>query len=148
MAKATIYSFLVTSIVTLLGLDDASKLEKFFNGEVKKFNTEIKKLQANLKNLALKREIAVDEYTNKMEDAEQTLADSFLNVKVEDIATNAEAKSFSGDYWRRIDNAQATIDFLKKEDEDAIETYDKRVADTEDQMAKYQARIDKLTAKA
>lgn len=94
----------------------------------------------------MKREIAVDEFDRELEDAEQNLADSYLNIKVEQISTNADAKAFSEGYWKRIDNAQRTIDSLKERNEEASEAYTEKVQDTKDQIAKYQARIDKLTA--
>lgn len=138
---ANVFSALVGKIMSILKLDDAGKLEKFFTGEVKTIKNGIKAIEMNKQTAALQHEMALSEVDSQIEDAEEALADSYTAVTVEEINSNDAMKSFSAKYWNNIEAKELKLQSLKDDRKARIETYDKALEARNNNIAKQEARI-------
>ena len=138
---ANVFSALVTKIMAILKLDDAGKLSKFFEGEVKKIKNGIKAIELNKQTAALQHEMTLSEIDDKFEGAEEALRDAYTAVKVEDIATNDAMKAFSDQYWYNIDLKEQSLNNLKEERETIIKIYDEKLETRNKNIARQEARI-------
>ena len=138
---ANVFSALVSRIMSILKLDDAGKLEKFFTGEVKTIKNGIKAIEMNKQTAALQHEMALSEVDSQIEDAEEALADSYTAVTVEEINSNDAMKSFSAKYWNNIEAKELKLQSLKDDRKARIETYDKALEARNNNIAKQEARI-------
>ena len=138
---ANVFSALVTKIMAILKLDDAGRLSKFFEGEVKKIKNGIKAIELNKQTAALQHEMALSEIDDKIEGAEEALRDAYTAVKVEDIATNDAMKAFSDQYWYNIDLKEQSLNNLKEERETIIKIYDEKLETRNKNIARQEARI-------
>ena len=136
---------LVVKIMSMLKLDDAGRLEKFFNGEVKKFDNQIKAIEMNKKTAALELELAMDGLTSKIEDAENSVADAYCAVEPKDINTNDAMESFSARYWANIDAKEAVLARLIAEKEATQKAYDEKLKGRDEKIAAYKSRIEKIS---
>jgi len=138
---ANVFSALVGKIMSILKLDDAGKLEKFFAGEVKTIKNGIKAIEMNKQTAALQHEMALSEVDSQIEDAEEALADSYTAVTVEEINSNDAMKSFSTKYWDNIDAKEQKLQSLKDDRKARVEAYDKALEARNNNIAKQEARI-------
>ena len=138
---ANVFSALVTKIMAILKLDDAGKLSKFFEGEVKKIKNGIKAIELNKQTAALQHEMTLSEIDDKIEGAEEALRDAYTAVKVNDIATNDAMKAFSDQYWYNIDLKEQSLNNLKEERETIIKIYDEKLETRNKNIARQEARI-------
>ena len=138
---ANVFSALVGKIMSILKLDDAGKLSKFFEGEVKSIKNGIKAIEMNKQTAALQHEMALSEIDSQIEDAEEALADSYTAVTVEEINSNDAMKSFSTKYWDNIEAKERKLQSLKDDRKARVEAYDKALEARNNNIAKQEARI-------
>jgi hypothetical protein len=138
---ANVFSALVSKIMSILKLDDAGKLSKFFEGEVKSIKNGIKAIEMNKQTAALQHEMALSEVDSQIEDAEEALADSYTAVTVEEINSNDAMKSFSAKYWGNIEHKERALQSLKDDRKARVEAYDKALEARNNNIAKQEARI-------
>ena len=138
---ANVFSALVGKIMSILKLDDAGKLSKFFEGEVKSIKNGIKAIEMNKQTAALQHEMALSEVDSQIEDAEEALADSYTAVTVEEINSNDAMKSFSTKYWDNIEAKERKLQSLKDIRKAKIEAYDKVLESRNANISKQEARI-------
>ena len=137
---------LVDRIVAFLKLNDAGRIQSFFDSETKNCKVQIKKLESNLKQTDLQNEIELEELERKIEDAEGAVDDAYLNVDVEAIKTNADKDSFARIYWGRIKSADQDLEYLQQAHADKLKSIKENKERIEKQIAAYNVRIDKLNS--
>lgn len=150
MSKVTekiveVKNVLVAEIMSILKLDDAGRLEKFFTGEAKRFDSKIKAIEMNKKTSALQLELKMDGLVSKIEDAEASVADAYRAVKPENISTNDAMESFSERYWSNIEAKEAALARLIAEKEASQKVYDEELKGREEKIAAYKSRIAKIS---
>ena len=138
---ANVFSALVGKIMSILKLDDAGKLSKFFEGEVKSIKNGIKAIEMNKQTAALQHEMALSEIDNQIEDAEEALKDAYTAVTIDDINNNDAMKDFSPKYWGNIEAKEFRLQSLKDHRKAKVEAYDKALEDRNNKIAKQEARI-------
>ena len=138
---ANVFSALVSKIMSILKLDDAGKLSKFFEGEVKSIKNGIKAIEMNKQTAALQHEMALSEIDSQIEDAEEALRDAYTAVTVDDINNNDAMKAFSPKYWGNIEAKENNLAFLKAKREDAVKAYDEVLKSRNEKITKQEARI-------
>jgi ABC-type Fe2+-enterobactin transport system substrate-binding protein len=144
---ATIKEFaIVKAIMAVLKLDDAGKISKFFSQEVKNAEEAIEGLKLNLQVEELNRKQAVSKSDKAIEDATNEVEAAYQNVKPENVATNKLMTDYSYEYWQGVQEAEYKLANLKEQAKAATESFDKKVERINDQIAKYQVRIDKISA--
>ena len=135
---------IVKRIMSILKLDEAGKISKFFESIVKDAKRAIAQLESNKKSLALQYEIDVDQHNEKIEDAAGIVETAYDNVTLEDIKTNADIESFKTRYLHNVGVAEKSLKSAEKALERYKENYAKQVEEIDEQITKYQARIDKI----
>ena len=138
---ANVFSALVSKIMSILKLDDAGKLSKFFEGEVKSIKNGIKAIEMNKQTAALQHEMALSEIDSQIEDAEEALKDAYTAVTVDDINNNDAMKAFSPKYWGNIEAKEDRLQRLKDDRKARIEAYDKELEKRNEKITKQEARI-------
>lgn len=138
---ANIFSALVTKIMAILKLDDAGRLSKFFENEVKSIKNGIKAIEINKRTAALQHEMTLSEIDSQIEDAEEALKEAYTAVTIEDISNNDAMKAFSSRYWANIDNKDYTLTSLKENREAVIKVYEEQLKSRNEKIAKQEARI-------
>ena len=138
---ANVFSALVSKIMSILKLDDAGKLSKFFESEVKSIKNGIKAIEMNKQTAALQHEMALSEIDSRIEDAEEALKDAYTAVTVDDINNNDAMKAFSPKYWGNIEAKEDRLQRLKDDRKARIEAYDKELEKRNEKITKQEARI-------
>ena len=138
---ANVFSALVSKIMSILKLDDAGKLSKFFEGEVKSIKNGIKAIEMNKQTAALQHEMALSGIDSQIEDAEEALKDAYTAVTVDDINNNDAMKAFSPKYWGNIEAKEDRLQRLKDDRKARIEAYDKELEKRNEKITKQEARI-------
>ena len=138
---------IVRDIMAVLKMDEPGQLNSFFEKETRKFKRAIKGLQSNLRAMELHFEQESEARTEAIEDAELAVEDAYKAVTLDDIKTNEAKALFSVRYWGNIKDKEDLLDSLKKKEEKAQEKYDESVKEVEDQIAKYNKRINKISKK-
>lgn len=136
---------IVKKVMALLGLDDAGKVNKFFSYLKKQDERAIAQLEANKKSDKLQYDIDVEDLEAQIEDAADAVEAAYLNVKPEDVQTNADIEGFSSTYWYNVQQAESRLESLKKRLENKQEAFKKSNEELDEQIKKYKTRIDKIT---
>lgn len=137
---------LAKKIMRILKLDEAGKIETFLNKEIKTFNQNIKDLKYNDVAFKSEYEKALNKIESDIEDAEEEVNNSYTDIRMENVTNNATMAAFSKVYWGNIDSAEKVLENLKKRKVELKENFDKQIKDNDEQIAKYQARIDKISS--
>lgn len=137
---------IVKRIMSILKLDEAGKISKFFESIVKDAKRAIAQLESNKKSMALQYEINVDQYNEKIEDAAGVVEAAYDSVTLEDIKTNAEMENFKGRYLDSVSTAEKKLKSAQKSLDNYNEDYAKEIERIDEQIARYQARIDKIVS--
>lgn len=135
---------IVKRIMSILKLDEAGKISKFFESIVKDAKRAIAQLEANKKALAMQYDMDVDKFNEEIEDAGEAVEAAFDNVTLEDVKTNAEIENFKNVYLARVTDAEKKLERIQKQLKSYTEAYEEKVEDINKQIDKYQARIDKF----
>lgn len=146
---ATVKEFaIVKAIMSVLKLDDAGKISKFFEQEIKENKNANKKLEMKIKTLELTREIEIGEFEGKIEDATDEVEIAYQAVKPEDVASNSSMKEFSSHYWANIKSAERNLTRIQEDAKLAKDRFEELVKTYSDQIDKRKARIAKISKKA
>jgi len=135
---------IVKIIMKVLKLDDAGKISKFFAAQVKDAKRAITQLEANSKAFTLQFDIDKDSLENALEDAEQVFEQAYENVTPEDVVNNEAITYYSDLYWNRIELARQKVENIKDKLKELRKFYDESIQQNDEQIAKYQERINKI----
>lgn len=142
--KSVIELAIVKKVLTLLNIGEDAKIGNFFAKEVKKAEKAIRDLKRNLTTLENSYNDDVDDITEKLVDADEAVEDAKVAVTLEDVKNNDAANSFAYNYWYNVDGKLAEVARLVKSLKEKEEAYRKSVEAQQDQIDKYQARIDMI----
>ena len=137
---------IVRSICALLNLGEEGKLESFLDKVVKQLKKEITVVKKNQETATFQHEQILEELNDKLVDAQDALADSYLNVNVDSIQTKEQQNSYIDIYLNNIDAKKAAVLAIEAKIEQVIEAYDKKSEASAAEVASLQERLD-TTAK-
>lgn len=135
---------LAQKVLNLLNIGEDAKINNFFSKEVKKAEKAIRDLKRNLTTLENQYNDSIDDVNEKLVDAKEAVEDAKIAVTLADVKTNDAADSFASVYWRNVDTKLAEVKRLEKKLETLAETFKKDSEDVQEQIEKYQARIDMI----
>jgi len=138
---------LVNKILTLLGLTDIAKFDRFFVKEIKRFKTEIKKCEGNKSQLALTYETDREVLEEQIEDAVDNLENARTAITIEDLQSNESTDAFRVRYWNGINRRQGELKSLKQNMEDLTETYEDEIKAIDVDIADLNKTIKSITKK-
>ena len=135
---------IVNAIMHILKLDDAGKIEKFFVRQTKEAAQNASGIRTNMGIKKTQLEASIQKLEDKIEDAREAVKDAYTNVKVEDVATNADMESFSSKYWGKIRDAEDEVSKLEEELKFIKEKAGEEEKEDLAQIAKWESRIVKI----
>ena len=125
-------------------LDDAGRLDKFFDGEIKKINQKIANIDMNKAQAKLSYDKDLSELEGDIEDAQVQLDEAYTAITIDQISTNEAMTNFSAVYWTNIETKQAKLDSLTDALRLLTTEYDKSVKERDEKIAMNKARIAKI----
>lgn len=137
---------IVDRILKILKMDDEGKVSKFFAKEVKYFQTQIRALKNNITSLTNVYDSSVETLNDKLEDAKQAVEDAYNAVTVENLVNNDAMEKFRVSYWANVNAAEKKVAAIEKEIEDAAKAQAEKLKDYNEQIARFESRIEKISA--
>lgn len=143
-----IFQFSISrTVCTLLKLGNGGKLDSFLLRVIKTLKKEIVLLNKNLDTLKFNHEQTLDELNDKLDDAQESLQNSYFEINVDKIATNESQKAYEEVYLENIDRHQAVVKNILTKIQETKDSYEVNVLDLEEEIASRQTRIDTISAK-
>ncbi len=136
---------LAARIVTILKMDDGSKVEKFFTKEVKRLEGEIDTIKMNKQTAELSLKNDFYKLDSKIEDATVALEEAYEAVTIDNVKSNEIMAKFSESYWYNIDTQEAALERLNKERVSIQERYDAELKARNEKIAVRKSRIAKIS---
>lgn len=131
-------------VMTLFNLGDEGKVLSFFNRATKKLKKDEKIIQQNLGTLELELTNLKDDFADALQDAIAKESDTWTNLEMDQLATNASQDDFMETYFDRINAAEKATERLKERFEDQIRDKEAQIEETKKSLEKVQAYIKKL----
>ena len=131
--------------VALHAATDGEKLTVFFDKTIKNMQQKVKRIKANQSSETIKHEELIEDLNEQIEDAEQALENSYIEIPEDALKSNASMNDFQDEYFANIEHKQELVDRLKKLKEDAIESFNKKMKSSDESIAKFEALIAKLS---
>ena len=145
MENTTTRTSIVARVKALLKLGDDGKIDSFFNRESKKLKRDIESLRRNLETCKLNHVREIEGLEEQLEDAKAELDNAYLDVRPEEITTNAAQEEFSTKYWDKITECEESVSFI----EDTIKNNNKLHKETtdyiEEQIKETSYRLEKIS---
>lgn len=132
---------IVRSICALLNLGEEGKLESFLDKVVKQLKKEITVVKKNQETVTFQHEQILEELNDKLVDAQDALADSYLNVNVDSIQTKEQQNSYIDTYLNNIDKKKAAVLAIESKIADTVEAYTKRSEAATAEVASLEERL-------
>ena len=137
---------IVAKIMKVLKLDEEGKVGKFFAKEIKKCETAIRDLKNNRSQYVNVYDSAAEKYQDRLDDANEQVESAYQAVTIEDIPNNESMETFASRYWAGVTRAEARVAAIEAEIKEAKEKHEKELKEVDEQISKYQNRIDRINA--
>jgi hypothetical protein len=141
MAEVTKKVGLVARVVAILGLDDAGKMQKFFDKEKKDANREIKKVDTNKNIDKMNHENELGDLQLKLEDAQDRHNDAKTAITPENVVNNEAMARFSESYWANIKRKKDEVTEIKEAIIELKEDFDVDNKENDKIIKSYKERI-------
>lgn len=135
---------IVAKIMAFLKLGEEGKIISFFERLRKNLKRQIEVNKRNKENLVFNNQAKVDKLNDDLEDAKATLEQTYLNVPVESVSTNADQEAFESTYWSKIEKAESEISRIKKQLEDNEISFKKQIESIDKTIAELQYRLGQI----
>lgn len=135
---------IVAKIMAFLKLGEEGKIISFFERLRKNLKRQIEVNKRNKENLVFNNQAKVDKLNDDLEDAKATLEQTYLNVPVESVSTNADQEAFESIYWSKIEKAESEISRIKKQLEDNEISFKKQIESIDKTIAELQYRLGQI----
>tara|TARA_R110000765_G_scaffold182307_1_gene288257 strand:+ start:284 stop:751 length:468 start_codon:yes stop_codon:yes gene_type:complete len=123
-----------------------AKVEAFIGGTVvKELAKDVNNLKRDNANIKFNSTDMIEELKEDLVDAEDALKESYLNVNVARIETNADRKAYLNEYLKSVATAQAEVKAIK---ESISDTTEKALEDTkanEERITEIENMVDSIT---
>jgi F0F1-type ATP synthase membrane subunit b/b' len=143
--SAPVLKKVVAKVMAFLKLDDSGRVDKFFDKQIKMFRDKIKAVEQNMSSAKTQFALITDKHADALEDAEEALEEAYLAIKPDEISSNDAIKAFSDIYWNNIKSKEDDITALKETMKAKQEAYDEELKNRQEKIAKYEARIAKIS---
>ena len=135
---------IVTKILAKLNISDSIQLENFIINEIDYAQQAIDDSNHNKKALALGLVKSLKDVDRAIADATKDAEESYGEISVEDIKSNAAMTAFRVEYWKNIREKESNLENLLKKKTEIKEEYDDRIKNIDEQIEKFNKRIIKL----
>ena len=135
---------IVTKILAKLNISDSIQLENFIINEIDYAQQAIDDSNHNKKALALGLVKSLKDVDRAIADATKDAEESYGEISVEDIKSNAAMTAFRVEYWKNIREKESNLENLLKKKVKIQEEYDDSIKNIDEQIEKFNKRIIKL----
>ena len=135
---------IVTKILAKLNISDSIQLENFIINEIDYAQQAIDDSNHNKKALALGLVKSLKDVDRAIADATKDAEESYGEISVEDIKSNAAMTAFRVEYWKNIREKESHLENLLKKKAKIQEEYDDSIKNIDEQIEKFNKRIIKL----
>lgn len=135
---------IVTKILAKLNISDSIQLENFIINEIDYAQQAIEDLEHNKKALKLGLTKDLKTVDREIVDATKNAEESYGEVSIEDIKSNAAMSTFRVKYWQNIKDKEAELKTLLKSKTGIQEIFDNNIESIDEQIEKFKERISKL----
>jgi hypothetical protein len=143
--KATLKLTIVQQILAKFKIGDEGKYYSFFIKLIRDEERAIAQLKHNINAEELTYATEKEKISHQIEDAQEALDSSYLEVNPEEIQNNAKQEVFKDIYWKNIQDAENRLNALKEELE-YLEVHRINILDDINyQIEKRQARIARIS---
>jgi hypothetical protein len=132
---------IVRAISALFKLGNDGKLDSFVNRVVKTLNKEVLTHKKNLDTMKFNHEQKLDSLADQLEDANEALAASYLNIAVEQIDNNEKQTRFVDVYLQNIDDHLMAVKTIEKRIEGIKKDYIGETQEVQDDIDSLNKRI-------
>lgn len=136
---------IVRVIMTMLNLGEEGKISSFFLKVEKKLKREINILSRNLETVKSQTEQRIEDLTDQLQDANDTLNQAYYHVDLDNLQTNESQSNYVDVYLDNIDSKLKQVRKIQKQIEEEKDSFEKFKKETEEQIASLQKRIDIIT---
>lgn len=136
---------IVRKIMAILKLDEAGKINRFFQKEVQSFKNQIRDYNNNITALVNKYEAELDRMKDAIEDAKENVAAAYQAVTLENVVNNEAMQAFSEKYWAKVERAEKAVKALEEQAKKLTESHEAEVKENRDNIAKLEERIAIIT---
>ena len=135
---------IVTKILAKLNISDSIQLENFIINEIDYAQQAIDDSNHNKKALALGLVKSLKDVDRAIADATKDAEESYGEISIEDIKSNAAMSAFRVEYWKNIREKESNLENLLKKKIEIQEEYDDSIKNIDEQIEKFNKRIIKL----
>ncbi len=135
----------LAAIMAYLNLGEEGKLGAFFQREIKKLNSRVKAANQSIANIEFNSGVQLEKLRDELEDAQDALEQSYLNVTPKDVSSNAAQEAHSSVYWSGIESAEANVTRITKHIANAVEQQENDIKVQTDLIATLEKRIASIT---
>ena len=136
---------IVTKILAKLNISDSIQLENFIINEIDYAQQAIDDSNHNKKALALGLVKSLKDVDRAIADATKDAEESYGEISIEDIKSNAAMSAFRVEYWKNIREKESNLENLLKKKTEIQEEHDDRIKNIDEQIEKFNKRIIKLS---
>ena len=144
MAKLSTPAGIVAKIMAALKLGEEGKIGSFFNRLESDFNRQIKAIEHNISGENLEFDHNLRSLEEQLEDAIAAVENAWMNVTAENVATNSLQDSFKDSYLYAIERAETKVKDIESDIKDLNTRHERTIKDLNEQIEKYQARLDRI----
>jgi predicted component of viral defense system (DUF524 family) len=144
--KSTSLLALVRKFSAVFNLGNEGKVESFYYRVIKQLKKEVITHNKNLDTIKFNHEQQLESLNDKLEDANEALSESYLNIDVDRITTNEAQTSYIEVYLDRIDIKVATVRSIESEIENENKYYYDATNRITKQIESLNKRIDIISA--
>ena len=136
---------IVNAVVIALNLGDYGKIENFVQKTAKTLEREIDTLGRSIKNAEHNYASDLAQDSEKLEDAQQYVEDSYTNLNPDKLKTNEAQRGYMETYLSAIDLAEGRVLGIEKSMEKKKEVQKDLIKELNEQIAVRKKRINRLT---
>ena len=132
---------IVQRVLAALNLGDDGKVMSFFGHLEKYTNRDVVNIKANLSAAELEHTQNLETLADDLQDAKQSLKETYENVEIDRIQTNADQKAYMAVYLSRVTAAENVVANVEASINKAKERYDEFVKAEKAKIAKLEGRL-------
>jgi small-conductance mechanosensitive channel len=132
---------IVQRVLAALNLGDDGKVMSFFSHVEKATSRDIVNIKANMSAAELEHTQTLEALADDLQDAKQSLKETYENVEVEQIQTNAAQKAYMSIYLNRVKAAEDAVGYVETRIKNVKERYEDFVKAEKAKIAKLEGRL-------
>jgi hypothetical protein len=138
---------IVRAVVSFFNLGEEGKVENFFTKQRKVLEREVASIQKRIDNYKFVHSQTMEDFTDRIEDAEAEVENAYLAIDVERLGSNEQSSAFAEDYWRKITVAEGNLDSLEEARDLAVEAHKETLKRESEQMGERKRRLVRISSK-